>query len=117
MSFNVNVTINESFYSKTNSENYRKAVSETLKSIGTSAEEQCRLECPVRTGNLRDSHYTVSEEDVCRVLNTAEYAKDVIYGNSTRSPNDYPQRALNNLSETYSSTFIEILGQMGVLGI
>lgn len=117
MGFNINVTINESFYSKTNSGNYRKAVSETLKSIGTSAEEQCRIECPVRTGNLRDSHYTVFEEEVCRVLNTAEYAGDVIYGNNSRPPNDYPQRALNSLGETYSSTFTEILSQMGVLGI
>ena len=117
MGFSVNITMNQGFYTKTNPDIFRKAENDTIKSITIEAEEECRRECPVRTGNLRDSHYTVFEEDTGKVLNTAEYANTVIYGNDTRSPNDYPQRALNNISTMFEELFIQSLSQEGVIGL
>ena len=116
MGFTANLIINQSFYNKLNGDNIKKAEVETIKLIASEAEENCRMECPVRTGNLRDSHYTVFEEDTAKVMNTAEYASAVIYGTESRSPNDYPQRALNNLNGTYEELFINALMQYGVLG-
>lgn len=116
MSFSVNVTINESFYRKTNVDIYKQASKNTINQIVIDAEEECMKECPVRTGNLRASHYIVYDGDSsAKILNSAEYASDVIYGNRTRSPNDYPQRALNNLNGAYDEVFIQILASMGVL--
>ena len=112
---NLEVIINESFHTKLNGDTFHKAQSETIELITTQAEEQCRLECPVVTGNLRDSHYVSVEDIVGKVLNTADYAGTVIYGDGKRSPNDYPQRALNNLEGTYEKYFIEALSTYGVL--
>lgn len=115
MSFSCNVTYNQSFYNKTNSDAIKGAVKNTINTIVIQAEEECRRECPVRTGNLRDSHYVVHEGDTAKILNTAEYANDVIYGSQSRSPNDYPQRALNNLNGEYEEVFMESLSSLGVL--
>ena len=117
MSFSVNVTINDDFYRKTNVDVYKQASRNAINRIVLDAEEECMRECPVRTGNLRASHYIVFEGDSsAKILNSAEYASDVIYGNGTRPPNDYPQRALNNLNGAYDEVFVDILSSMGVLG-
>lgn len=114
MSFSANLTINPSFYNKTNPDAFKEAQKNTINQIGMQAEEECRRECPVRTGNLRDSHYVVYEGDTVKIMNMADYAATVIYGNQTRSPNDYPQRALNSLNGQYETMFIESLSQFGV---
>jgi len=111
----VNVIINDGFYKKLNESNFRNAIVDTVRTTTTEADEDCRRECPVRTGNLRDSHYTVYEGDTGKVMNTAEYANTVIYGNETRSPNNYPQRVLNNMNGTYEEMFLKSLSQNGVL--
>ena len=117
MSFSLNILINQSFYNKTNPDIFSNAKSNTLNSIAIDAEEACMNECPVRTGNLRASHYIVYDEDSAKIMNSAEYASDVIYGTDSRPPNDYPQRALNSLNGAYADVYYQILSGAGVLGL
>lgn len=114
MGFSVEVTINQSFNNKVNVDNYKKAMDETIKLVTYEAEDGCINECPVRTGFLRDSHYTEFNNGLGRVMNSAEYAHDVIYGTRYSRSNDYPQRVLNSMKTDYSSLFRRALLDLGV---
>ncbi len=114
MGFSVDVQINQNFYNKTNTDNYRKAINQTVKLVTYEAEDGCINECPVRTGFLRDSHYTEFNDTVGRVMNSADYAHDVIYGTPRSRSNNYPQRVLNSMKTDYSSIFKSALSDVGV---
>jgi len=115
MSFSLNITMNDSFYKKTSTDTYKKAMNETLKLITYEAEDGCINECPVRTGFLRDSHYTEFNDTEGKVMNSADYAHDVIYGTANSRSNDYPQRVLNSMNQDYAELFMESLMNNGVL--
>ena len=114
MGFSVDVTINQSFYNKTNQDNYKKAINQTVKLVTYEAEDGCINECPVRTGFLRDSHYSQFNDTAGRVMNSAEYAHDVIYGTAVSRSNNYPERVLNSMKMDYGRLFREALIDLGV---
>ena len=110
----VEITFSDTYYNKLNPDNYISAEEETIQSITLEAEEKCMAEAPVDTGLLRDSHYSEVEGLVGRVMNDVEYAPYVIYGTSKQSPNDYPQRVLNDMSGSYGEKFVQALNNNGV---
>lgn len=110
----VEITFSDSYYNKLNPDNYIRAEEETIQNITLEAEEKCMIEAPVDTGLLRDSHYSEVDGLVGRVMNDVEYAPYVIYGTSRQSANDYPQRALNEMSDSYGEKFVEALNNNGV---
>lgn len=114
MGFSVDVQINQGFYNKTNADTYKKAINQTIKLVTYEAEDGCINECPVKTGFLRDSHYTEFNDTVGMVRNSAEYAHDVIYGTPHSRSNDYPQRVLNSMKTDYNSIFRSALLDLGV---
>ena len=81
----VEFTINDSFTKKTDASAYIEAMTE------------CQSECPVRTGNLRDSHSVESGEMEAAIHNSAYYWVYVVYGTSRMAANNYPQRAWNTI--------------------
>ena len=114
MGFEVNVEYSDSYYSKLNPDSYIKAEEETIKTITMEAEEGCVSEAPVDTGLLRDSHYSEIDGLEGKVLNDVYYAPFVIYGTSRQSPNNYPQRVLNEISGNYTEYFVNALNENGV---
>ena len=110
----VQINYSDSYYNKLNPDNYIQAEEEAVKNITLEAEEKCREEAPVDTGLLRDSHYSEIDGLVGRVMNDVEYAPYVIYGTSKQSANNYPQRELNDMVDSYSEKFKEALNNNGV---
>ncbi|WP_405286363.1 HK97 gp10 family phage protein [Methanobrevibacter sp.] len=93
----VEITINDSFTNKTNPEAYSNAIRDTVSEVSEKTMEECQAECPVRTGNLRDSHSVESDGMEATIRNSAEYWIYVVYGTSRMSANNYPQRAWNTI--------------------
>jgi len=91
------ITINESFNKKTDPDAYRKAMVDTVSEVTQKTMEECQAECPVRTGNLRDSHTYEADDMEATIRNSAEYWIYVVYGTSRMSANNYPQRAWNTI--------------------
>lgn len=109
-----NVEYGDRYYRIIDTSNYIKAEEECIKNITLEAEEGCINEAPVDTGLLRDSHYSEIDGLEGRVMNDVEYSVYVIYGTSKQSPNNYPQRVLNDLSGRYNEIFLEALRNNGV---
>ena len=109
-----NVEYGDRYYRIIDTSNYIKAEEECIKNITLEAEEGCTNEAPVDTGLLRDSHYSEIDGLEGRVMNDVEYSAYVIYGTSRQSPNNYPQRVLNDLSGKYNEIFLEALRNNGV---
>ena len=116
MGINVNITFNDSFYKKLNSEGFREAIIDTVSDVTNEAVSECQSECPVRTGNLRDSHITEIDDYTGSILNTAKYWIYVVYGTYKMSANNYPSRAWNNMLSqgTVGNIFKENLRKQGV---
>ena len=95
-----------SFYNKLNKSALITAQERLVEKLTQVLEEECVKECPVRTGNLRDSHYVVLNGLESYVGNNTDYAPYVIYGTSKQSPNNYPQRAIRN---TITSTYLRLV--------
>ena len=97
MKLDIQVDFRESYYKKLNSMSLVEACSDTIQEVTNDLLNECRKECPVRTGNLRDGHFTSTTIMQGNIHNNVEYAPYVIYGTSRQSPNNYPQRALNTV--------------------
>lgn len=110
----VNIEYSDRYYRITDPNVYIQAEEECIKNITLEAEEGCINEAPVDTGLLRDSHYSEIEGLEGRVMNDVGYSVYVIYGTSKQSPNNYPQRVLNELSGRYNEIFLEALRNNGV---
>ena len=93
----IEITINDSFNKKTDPEAYLKAISGTVNDVTERTMQECQEECPVRTGNLRDSHSFEAEDMSAAIHNSAEYWMYVVYGTSRMAANNYPQRAWNTI--------------------
>lgn len=112
----VEITINDSFIQKVNTDAYVKAISETVGEVTQRTMDECQNECPVRTGNLRDSHSIETDEMTGSIHNSAEYWVYVVYGTSRQSANNYPQRALNTIvsQDVISEIFKSKLNDNGI---
>ena len=87
------VDFNESFNKKVDQTIWTKIISESLDLLTLEAEKQCKIECPVRTGNLKRGHTTNMPFGLEKyVMNNVEYAPYVVYGTKNQNPNDYPGR-------------------------
>ena len=113
----IKIDYNDSFYKKTNPNTYIQAISETIEFVTSQFVEGCKDEAPVRTGQLRDGHYSKVNGLEGYVCNNVEYAKYVIYGTSRQAPNNYPARVAKkmNIGETSRSLFEQSLITQGVL--
>ncbi|MBQ6220029.1 MAG: HK97 gp10 family phage protein [Methanobrevibacter sp.] len=116
MGVNVSLTFNDSFYKKLDTNSITEAITDTVNDVTEAAVSECQSECPVRTGNLRDSHYTEIDDYTGSILNTAEYWIYVVYGTYKMSANNYPSRAWNNMlsQNTIGNLFHENLIKHGV---
>ena len=117
MNLDIKVDIAESFNRKIDTTNLLEACSETVQTVTRELEQACRDECPVRTGNLRDGHFTSTTALQGNVHNHVHYAKYVIYGTSRQAPNNYPQRAKNRVADSgkIASILQENLQKRGIL--
>ena len=93
----VEITINDSFNKKTDPEAYLEAIRGTVSEVSEKTMLECQSECPVRTGNLRDSHSVEADDMEATIRNSAEYWMYVVYGTSRMAANNYPQRAWNTI--------------------
>ena len=93
----VEFTINDSFTKKTDASAYIEAMKATVSEVSEKTMTECKSECPVRTGNLRDSHSVESGEMEAAIHNSAYYWVYVVYGTSRMAANNYPQRAWNTI--------------------
>ena len=117
LNLDIKVEFTDSFYKKLNSMNMVEACSDTINEITDELVEECKAECPVRTGNLRDGHFSSKTILQGNVHNHVHYAPYVIYGTSRQSPNNYPQRAKNKVatSDKIHSKLEEHLRERGIL--
>ena len=112
----VEFTINDSFTNKTNPDAYLQAMQSTVSEVSEKTMEECQSECPVRTGNLRDSHSVESSDMEASIHNSAEYWIYVVYGTSRMAANNYPQRAWNTIisQDIIGETFKAKLNENGI---
>lgn len=112
----VEITFSDSYYKKFNAESYANAIKDTVKGVTEEGMVECQSECPVRTGNLRDSHLTEIDEYSGKILNTAHYCLYVVYGTYKMAANNYPSRAWNNMLSQGSvrTIFNENLSKYGI---
>ena len=104
----VNVDFLNGFYNKLNVDAFQNSTEQLVEKLTTELEEECIVECPVDTGYLRDSHYTVLNGFESSVGNSADYVQYVINGTSKQAPNNFPSRALNKvITETYIRLLFE----------
>lgn len=97
-----------SFYNKLNRKAFEQAETQLIEKLTRELEFECVREAPVRTGALKESHYTVIDGLDSYVGVGVDYALYVIYGTSRQAPNNYPQRAVNTvISETYIRLLFE----------
>ena len=93
MNLDIQVNFTDSFNKKLNSMAYVESCSEAIEEVTNDLLEEVKSECPVRTGNLRDGHFSSTTILRGNIHNHVEYAPYVIYGTSRQAPNNYPQRA------------------------
>ena len=113
----IDVDLRPSFKKKVNPATYRKALDLAIRQSTLYAENQCKRECPVRTGTLMRGHSSSFGNNVGYVRNGVEYAKYVIHGTKYQSANNYPGRVANSLkSQNYvTNAFKSALKSTGVL--
>lgn len=94
------------FYNKLNKKAFQQSTEDLVEKLTRELEYYCKLESPVDTGNLRDSHYTRLDGFNSTVGNSAEYVGYVVNGTSKQAPNNFPQRAVNTVLTT---TYVRLL--------
>ena len=109
-------TINKSYYNKTDPNKYHKAIIDTVAEVANRTLDEFRVECPVRTGNLRDSHILSVDGLSASISNSAEYWRFVVYGTIKMAANNYPQRAWNTMvtQNIINTVFEEKLKENGI---
>lgn len=108
VSIQFNVDFLPNFYNKLNEKAFIHAEEQLIEKLTRELEIQCVREAPVRTGKLRDSHYTIIDGLDSYVGNNVDYTPYVVLGTSRQAPNNYPQRAINTvITETYLKLVFE----------
>ena len=115
--FDIKIEYTDSFYLKTDPTIYKEGLRDVIKYVAEDIVKSLKTEAPVRTGRLRDGHYSRLENLNAYIGNNVPYAKYVIYGTSRMAPNNYPSRVLNHIgiSDKSASLFEESLIMRGVL--
>lgn len=113
----VEVNYLDSFYLKTSPDVYLEAMKDAIQFMGDDIVDALKSEAPVRTGRLREGHYSINNGLSLIISNDVEYAKYVIYGTSRQPANDYPSRVMArmNVGEKCVSRFEDSLIMRGVL--
>lgn len=93
----VEITFGDNYNKKMDPSIYVNAIRDTVSEVAKETMVECQSECPVRTGNLRDSHAVESDEFTATITNSAEYWVYVVYGTSRMASNNYPSRAWNTM--------------------
>lgn len=112
----VEITFNDSYNKKMDSSLYVNAIRDTVSEVAQQTMVECQSECPVRTGNLRDSHSVEIDEFSASISNSAEYWMYVVYGTSRMASNNYPSRAWNTMisGNRISEIFKSKLNENGI---
>ena len=97
LDLDIKIDFTESYRKKMNSMSYVEACSDAIHEVTEELLQEVKNEAPVRTGKLRDGHFSSTTILQGNIHNHVEYAPYVIYGTSRQSPNNYPQRALNKV--------------------
>ena len=80
-------------------------ISVALEAVGLQGEAYAKLECPVDTGNLRNSITHTTDEDSAYIGTNVEYAPYVEYGTSKTKAQPFLKPAAQNHSEEYKDIF------------
>ena len=113
----VDLTFTESFRKKTDPDTWKTIISECLNDVTDELLKECKEECPVDTGNLRDGHEANKPDGFEKgITNNVEYAPYVIYGTMYRDANDYPSRAVEKVqnNNTMEESFKKRVKQKGI---
>lgn len=115
--FDVKINFNSSFYKKTDASLYQDALKESIEYMTNAFVDECKKEAPVRTGRLRDGHYSRVQGLTGIIGNNVDYAPYVIFGTSRQAPNNYPSRVASRmgLMGQYQSIFQQSLITKGIL--
>ena len=79
----------------------QKAVAKALEVCGGMAESFAKLQCPVDTGNLRNSINHAQTEDMAIVGTNVEYAPYVEYGTVNMKAQPYLKPAITENTDEY----------------
>lgn len=112
----VEITFGDSYAKKMDPSIYVNAIQDTVSEVAQETMTECQSECPVRTGNLRDSHAVENDEFSASITNSAEYWVYVVYGTSRMASNNYPSRAWNTMisQNRISEIFKSKLNENGI---
>ena len=113
----VDISFTESFRKKTDPNTWKEIISECLNDVAEELLKECKEECPVDTGTLRDGHEADKPEGFEKsIKNEVEYAPYVIYGTVNMDANDYPSRAIEKVQNknTMEESFKKRVKQKGI---
>lgn len=102
---NITAKVNIKDYSSEVKHAMRQQVEIALKSIGQTAEGHAKDECPVDTGNLRNSIANEHDDSTVYVGTNVEYAPYVEYGdyNHTTGKKHFLRDSIANHGDEYKS--------------
>lgn len=83
----------------------KSAVERGLEAVGLQAEGYAKMECPVDTGNLRNSITHTSDGEAAYVGTNVEYAPYVEYGTSKTKAQPFLRPAAENHTTEYKAIF------------
>ena len=117
--FSINVEFSDSYFKKlglTKDASYEKELDKAVKHTLHDAENICRREAPIRTGNLRQSIHKKKTGKCQGVLmvHGAPYWIYVQSGTSRMSPNPFVTRTAYKLKKKLPEYIMEELQSMGV---
>lgn len=112
----IDVKFSESFYKKLDHASYEKALEKATDHTTSDAENTCRREAPIDTGNLRRS-ITKNKPGpgTGEIKSSAPYWGYVQYGTSKMSANPFVTRTANIIAPNLKKYTFAELKNMGVL--
>jgi phage gpG-like protein len=99
MTVTVDIKYNPSYYKKTKTSTYDKALKEAVSKAIQYAESEARKTAPIRTGNLRAHHSTRIDDEKAELVNNCGYASYVAFGTSRQRAQNYPLRIMKDIHE------------------
>lgn len=112
----VDVKFSDSFHKKLDSNTFKTALDRAIDHTISDAENTCRREAPVDTGNLRRSiHKNKPGHCVGEIRSRAHYWVYVQYGTSKMKANPFVTRTANQVGPNLSKYVIDELKNMGGL--
>lgn len=84
-----------------------KAIQRAVSHIADIALEEAGMNCPVRTGRLKNSIACVKEKNKAVIFTDVDYAAAVELGTSRQKPQPYLSRGINKAARTAGIIFRE----------